>query len=698
MAEFLTAFVAICDTLSADPDDWIAQPHLRVAGLVMGCGTTIDSAMLLWDVGYQKRESLEGNDADQVYVDKLAIQGKYCRITVDFELVATIWYGFVLTDELERGPEFAVANPAPPPDTLQKLAYANQTCQAVGLEWFLQRQTVHSSFVHGASGDVRIERAIGFNSGFGRGRSVTYEKRENMHADGLTFAAVETGAQLWTGTAAVKYLLKRHGPKNASGAFKPVEFELAIAAEPFLDWFTPTVETEGHSVYQILNAIIDNRRGLSWWMVVGVIAGEMRALINVSSMATADIVMPGGETLPAAQYQSALPDLDAEEHQRVLIKRDGGRRFDRIICRGARRRAVFTVSTKSENLVPSWDAGEETYYKIAASSPDGKVNDRYRQAKRFERVYQAFHIPPDWNGASNDGSAVPGSTEYSCPHQVQDSTSIVGAEPLAMAGLRLLRLMPIKAGWDYDNATAPTVRNPTGASSEFQPSFAAVDVGGGKWRFVEEINTNVEADNQPRKTSYRLHVLDNAPGLRLSPSGGMPHAAAKNHFDPMAAATSAHSPEVDYEDIRFTVAGEWDAYCEAQWPIADAASDPLQTLYISIGNRARHDWLAAGTVYDVQNGAIKKVTTGGALRDDRVLCAQVARLAFEWYGQPRAEIEITTVTRTPLASIGVMITSIGTLEATEATNAFVSQIQFDFIAGAWTIRAGFTELDPSRFV
>jgi hypothetical protein len=124
----------------------------------------------------------------------------------------------------------------------------------------------------------------------------------------------------------------------------------------------------------------------------------------------------------------------------------------------------------------------------------------------------------------------------------------------------------------------------------------------------------------------------------------------------------------------------------------------MSTLYINIGERARLDWMAANTVWDIQDGALKKTTTGGPLRDDRNLCVQLAQLAYEWYGQSRAQVSMQTNRVEAPPNIGTLITTIGTGAAQETVNAVVSQVTFNLAAGTTNWSAGFEELDFTSLV
>jgi hypothetical protein len=673
MSESVPYFVYTKNKLS--DASWTEQPHLVCETLVLGVAPTMTQASLTYQFGTMARE----DDTSASYKAPGDLLNKFVRITCP--ALSMSWVGVVLQQGGQYGPLEDVGG--------TRQAYGFQSFTAVGLEWYLTRKTINYSIL--ADG-TRIERAIGYNAGMGNGRGVDYEERANRSSANVhRFAMDKDTATLWRGDFIAGAILSNYQPQDAGGNDEPCEF--ALTGSSYLEPFFPTIEVEGHSVWQALNDLINPSRGLHWRLEYDDALNI--AEIIVGSMAVTSISIPGGGTLPAAASQVALTDTDATEW-RVSINQRGDRRYDNVVCRGARRRAVFTVSMTSENLEPSWRSADEDTYKAAIGS-DAEINDAYREGNRFERVYQCFQIPPDWNGASNDGGSVPTISTPACPTVPQGSTSIVGVQPTAMPGLRLLRTLPIRVGYDYDDATAPTARDPDNIYSEWQRPFAVVDDDGeGSWRFTHA--TGKTNDDGEKRSGFSFSVLDGTPGVQFSPPQGMPHTLALNHFDPEVDGASDQAPLVDYATVRCTVCGEWDAFCEAKYPLLDADSDPLQTLYISIGERARFDWLAAGTIYDVNNGALESVSSGGPLRDDRELCEQVARIAYEWYGVERADVQIQSALTEGIVQPGDLITVIGNGAAAVTVNSIVSQITYSLERGGTSISAGFAELDIAGLV
>lgn len=679
-------------------DDWTAEPELKCTRLTRGLAPTIDEADLEWEFGHITGRG----EAENAYVARLDLLGKFVRIEVpDLDID---WVGYVGGDECpDRWAQEDDGGGA------QRISGGDVQFTAFGLEYFLARETVNTSYFRNPADDeepIRIERAIGFNSGFGEGRDITYATRGNKslfsNADAIfPFANDPDEAEPWEAAQAIKYLLLRHGPQDVIGNKRPVPFFLDDAAIPYVEWYFPTVLTAGRSIFQVLNDHVDRKRGLVWWLDYLPPEHDFpngKGIIHITSLATSDITLPGSLTLPVNSNLVSLDDIEGYTYH-VNVRRGKERKYDVVHVRGARRRAIFTASVAGGTLVPSWTSAEETAYATAAGSDDPIDNDRFRQALRFERVYQAFHIPITWNGKVS-------STDYACPEFVPGSTSITGGAPLCLPGLRLERTLPMKVGWDYTDPAHPVNRDPTSTAAEFQRPFAMIDLSGdGDWVHTTDINTNEfepsseDEVNVDPKTNYHLRPLDSTPGILLTPTGGMPHAIALNHFDPDTASPSDHEPEVDFQNLICTVSGEWDSYCEGRYPLADPStgSRPVERLWVQLGHlgtdeRARFDWMSKGTVVDCKNGTLEVASDGVALRDDRKLCEQLARAAFEWYGVERAEVTISLTAINEPAHIGDLITTIGSGAAQETVNAVVSQITHNLEGGTTEIHAGFAEL------
>ena len=667
-------------------DPWTAQPNLICQQLKRAVMPTIDTAQLFWRVG----RVLQPGTSVFADFDPLALVGSYVRIEIPS--LSVEWIGYVANEGNNRAADRDEAGS-------RVISLQDQQFTAVGLEWFLDRSQMDSSvFYKSATEQDRIQRPVGYNTGLGDGRSISYEDRGNKDtrlSDNLpVFAQDPDHSEPWNALQAVENLLAYHAPKNQAGDPSPIEFSTIAVSPAYLEWYFPTVRTENRTVLDVLNQIIDRRRGLVWWFEYNTLADEMH--LQVSSSLASSILLPGGETIPAAAATTPYNfDQDIAVNS-ATVRGDGSQRYDRVRVRGARRRSVMTVSISDNNLEPNWQVAAETAYKTAEGT-DADKNDRFRRANQFDRVYQAFRIPSTWDGKVGDGQG--GTKDFASPLLPPGSTSVIDGEPFNLHGMRLLRTMPLKAGFSYASAISPTSNLPANTKPEFLQPFCLAKHDT-KFVFLDRAASHIDEDTSASaklKYSYGLRPLAGEPGFEIKPGGGLPHALAVNHFDTGTPGASNVTPELDYEDLLFTVCAEWDSYCEGNWPTALPTAEPVQQLLISLpGNRYRLDWLAKNTVYDINDqGVPLTVGDGGPVQDDRRILEDLARLAYDWYQQPRASLGIDFKNVQQPVALGTLITTIGTPgDPTEQTiNATLSQITIQPEVGQSSLSAGFAELD-----
>ena len=673
-------------TKAAWGDSWTAQPHLICNQLQRSVMPTIDSASLSWRVG----DLIQAGESTLAYVAPLDLVGQYVRIAISG--LSVDWVGYIASEAQQHGADRDDGGD-------RVTAFQDQSFTAVGLEWFLSRAQVDSAvFYKTASTQDRIERAIGYNLGAGDGRSINYATRGNkdtrVSSGQHVFAQDPDHAELWNALQIVDSVLHWHGPRDNAGDPSPLPFATdIIEADAYLEWFTPSVRTEGRTVLDVLSEVLDRRRGLVWWLDYA--DADPQVTVRVSSSLSAAITLPSGEEIPAADSSSAYNFDQDQAVVQAVVNRDGSQKYDRIRVRGARRRSVMTVSISDGNLEENWKAEAETAYN-AAEGTNADTNDRFRQANQFERVYRAFRIPADWDGRASDGNG--GSLDYVSPSLAAGSVSILGGEPFNLHGLRCLRTMPLLAGYDYTTASSPVSNLPANTLPEFLQPFCLAKHDD-KYVFLDRAANHIDEDestSEKLKYSYAMRPLADEPGFEVIPGGGLPHALAKNHFDPDTDGASNITPELDYEDLIFTVCCEWDSHCEGFWPAAVPSAAPVQQLVIYVSDRYRLDWLAKHTVFDIDDdGTPKTVTTGGPLQDDRRPLEDLARLAFDWYQAPRATLDIGYANMQEPLALGTLITTIGTPGDTseQTVNATVSQITHQPEVGTSSLTAGYAELD-----
>lgn len=768
--------VALSDTFDPVGGTWTAEPDFHSVTLLEGLAPTIDQATLVWPFG-----NLVGVDGARA--EPLDIEGKYVRIEfleTDGSTVTKTWYGYI-ADRAQTSFDLQQIPASDPPEYRWK--YGDQTWIAYGLEWFLGRQTVAGPTSENAD---RQYRAIGYNVGVGDGRDLDTAKRGNMHAtnDPPTFDFSDDAIE-WDAWSIVRHLLANQCPRDHADNPAPADWVVAASAEPFLNWYHPTVQVEHMSLLTVLERVIDRNRGLIWWLQINAL-GEIE--LQVSSSAPSPVTLPDASELPEA-LAKALLYHDASMHADApQITRDGARRYDRVRVRGARRTCTFTAIGPDtlpnalghydfpidihSRLVPAWDSSLASQYVEALAHDDGggpvdpdyasyddaekaMRNDAYRRREEFAGVFTHFKVV---FGQTN--------AEPLSPDINPETGSILGYHTeITRRSVRLMRNTQLIAGVSYADATAPVANRGADVGEEPRPPmlFCFLPRGTGNipitfgqvsstipglpatssdagWRFAELLTDYLETvfevgDVHPpttytyrAPTNFEMRILEGDAGVWITPAGGQPPHRLDFQFATPAAYEPTRTPaSFFYGDLAVTVTAEWDAFCEATYPLANLPEDvPLNELVIIIGERARFDWLAEGTVYDIdRNGVPLQVQTGGALRDDRALCEQIARLAVAWYGEERATVtwsgELGKSTAAWYAwkflTIGKLITGVqyveggvmvdgdgvtlvdgngiplGVGEPLETVNASISQIHYDLSRGTIGISAGFAEID-----
>lgn len=713
----------------AVPDDesWTAQPHLIPMQFSEGAAPTLPTLTFRWEFGSMNRAHRTTPDGTLDYREPVSLQYQYVLLKRDDD--SKHWIGFIRDEGVV---EWAYEDDG---EGGLRVTGGTQTFTAYGLEYFLGRQQISGSSSRQAD---RSTRPFAYNAGSGDGRDVDQAKRANRQPpedaeadpyDPLEFS-FETDAVEWTAAAIVKHLLAEQCPRDQDDVAAPITYYLDENAIPYLNWFKPTVRVEGRSLLQVLDEVISRRRGLVWWFTTGVADDELVGVISVTSMNDAALTMPEDEELPAAASQVTLDDpsvyplLTAPQ-----ISRDGSRRYHSVRVRGARRTATFSAYGAAvdtgvggyvfthdidSRIEGAWSTDDQEDYELGVSLTDPDYgtlldeekqtrNDKFRQASRFERVWQYFSVDAVGNLS---------------PIINQQTGSITGYIPITSRRVaRVQRLTAMRVGVDYADATAPVANGTIENGEEFVRPFALAylpkaanflcltlgddDAG---WRRLHDLHSHAELgydtgatseDAYERKFPFggELTPIAGEPGFILNLHGTMPHALNAGYIGTLE--PSKYGDEgLAWTGLLVTVTCEWDCYCEAVWPVVPPDASPIEELLIQVGDRARFDWLAEGTVFDLtRNGDIRQVATAGAIRDDRKLCEQIAKLAHNWYSSDRAQVLLTFTGGEQPFEVGDLLTTIGTGAVQQTVNATVSQIAYDLERGGIQVNCGYPEVD-----
>ena len=693
-------------------DPWVGQPYLICESLVRGVLPRIDQATLRWNVGRIKQT--DAQFFEEYY--HFFLMGYYVKIEIPGEVRSgypIIWVGQVVEEGSVRYGD------KPDPTILSAggklLELEDQHFTALHISWLLSRNQIDSSFVYAADRNQtelpprELQRAFGYNNGLGDGRTADFSNRWNRDFRPYTvnqtpvFAQISSYGAAWNGYQILQNVLKYHSSKDGAGDAAPLAFVIDSSAEPYLH-HEPTIRTEGRSALDVINSVLDPRRGLVSWFEYNPETDTVVTLF-VSSGFPDDITLPSDRIFPKSLVISDYDFDNASNVRHASATTDGRTKYDRVKVRGAMRTSTFTVSVRDDNLIPSWSDAQEEAYRKAADSDNDITNDRVRKQIRFERVYQAFRIPDWWPGWASGLENAP--MGYVNPKLTPGSVVVGDKEPFNVYGLRLARETPLKAGWDYTKAQAPSSGLlPLQSEPEFLKSFA-VAKHGEKYIFLDKASGHVDEDGYESNTlaaSYSMRPLFGEPGIEISPNTGLPHSLAENHFSANLAHGNARpsstEPEIDYFNILFTICVEFDSYCEGVWPNTAVAASPLAELVVYIGDKVRLDWLAEGTVIDINDdGSPKTCETGGPVQDDRVICEDIAKIAYEWYSLERSKLSIEFNVLSEAIPIGALIRRIGTVGTkTEKTvNASVTRIVHNLHKGTTHMTASYAELDLRNF-
>lgn len=659
-----------------------AAPSHPVASLRYRYGQTIQPA-----IGSRPA------DSSLATVTRPSFVGKYVKINI-----STIgdWYGIIQDSDDDRHGLLG--------GTIESGVFRYK---AYGLTWLLDQNPILQSRVKTPAGTWVIDRAIPFEG-------QTYDPALKCFSDQLQ----STNLSWWKASTAAEYLLANFAPVNAAGSVL-IPFALDTAALTFLNYDLGRIDYEGMTLWQILNRLIDRRRGLGWHTFVS--SGTIK--IKVWSHTATLVTLPSGSSVPA-NPDTMTYDFDNAVNVKVAnVSTTLMSRFDQIIVRGERAGSVFSVRPQT-NVEKDWSDQERTAYNLAASAKTGysalsdadkeAANMDYRAQDYIAKVFSWWRPKTNWDGRSATDPAI-GTNAFAFPkidadgNFVQVGTSNPPAYQMAnvqRSGLRILPYLPMRHGVDYTQPITTTSFWMDGTAADMLPPMVffkaqpirtaagSLDAG---WLHGERLNQAVDSNSSKRPYSYSVDVAvrEDAPGLVLRTVGKPQHYIAADLYTPNASFENIAAGEgLNHDQWIATVYMLQDNYCKAAYPAtADLGSlDLVRTYHLTIPGSFL-DYICPGTIVAVDGGELKKTVQGGLLRDDRPRLRDIARMAFMWYGQTRRILDLSFRGITTGFEIGHLITQIGSGGHAETINTCITQINYNLQAGTTELRTQFGELD-----
>jgi hypothetical protein len=273
---------------------WTTQTTIRCNECSEGAGQIVGAASLVRFIGTVREPGATGSPAAQTPLTGLV--GKWVRVLIE-EVGGSVtigsadynplWYGIIDAERIV--------------DTGGGTGQQSWVCS--GIAAHLARTALTNGWTEAiGSGGIMADyilRVPTFNAPESGGRSgVDYT------IDGVSCRVFDYfSGNKWTAFQILETLLAAHGRwDDPAGAFAG-GLTWALSAGTLLDWEAPTLDLNGMTLLDAVNALIAPRRGLTWRVTVS--GGT--ATINVRSIAASAITV-GSTTLPAAT-DTATPTL-----------------------------------------------------------------------------------------------------------------------------------------------------------------------------------------------------------------------------------------------------------------------------------------------------------------------------------------------------------------------------------------------------
>jgi hypothetical protein len=664
---------AIVQTRKLWSAKWKTVDYLQPLQVLDGVSPQGSQARFAYVYGMNKREDQLVYSADSApNLDHHFV--RVCGVDEHGTTPAPWWYGVIIgrVDQID----------SPIGGTTPKGAMAYE---AAGLEYLLDRVRIVGAY----SGTTLIGYCPTVNLRYARGGSLV----GNRSASGTAGAGGRTvysfgGESVWTVGDFLCYALAHYAP-TANG----MTWQLAGQVEA-ADSMKAVFRVEGLTLRQLLDSLLDRRRGLLWFVRTDgtAVTVEIRTALT-EPVSIGDLVVPANTDVSRLALDT--PTTDPPHITEAVVHTTLADSYHRICVVGERVRSCFTLSYADATLTAGWTPADLALY-ITALGDDPAANDRYRARKEFDRVLRCHRATLDWNWKAGDGEGT--SSENVVPALHDDGTVDTSRASACAPGRRghvLLSWIPIQSPTTASTTDAePAYERPLAFAKD--PTQAQVS---GAYKYVRLDNHGI----QDLPTAH-VAVLDHEMGVQLEAYG---HLFAKNNWAGAGASskTGGLTGQGDwfyFADLLFTVAAETDTRLQVTVNLGEPVAGGGRTLWIFVPDA--HLWyMTRYTVIGVNpDGTLAKYMPagedplGGVVRDDSERLRVIAALAKAWYKPKRQAIRLTVGELTTLASPGAMVQSAQTVSGDEEINTVVTRRLWDFVRRTTTVETEYWELDFHR--
>lgn len=728
------ATVEVADTLGG-VFAALASGTLRLNQLVQEIAPGVDQATLTFLYGVQ----MEEGDTTFAAIAAAELLGKFVKVTLPDTIGSDdlVWYGVIDADDRNVMGSQATTEPT-----------GVQQVTAYGLLRLFERTRITTANIYvDADNVLTIGRGLAFN----RDQEGRFSERGNRstleYEQGLgvplcfVFSEKPRGETAWSAYEAVKYLLALHPPVDSAGY--PLVTCVLSADPDSLSWFEFSLDTDGKTLKELLDALIDRRRGLSYRVDFTEEDPDTLdpAILTVTAFTFADetITLPSGKTLAANPNLRTLDFEAAFDIEQCLVSNLALTKYDKVIARGQFKTSTCTLKfTEPDNpnpkIIPAWDADELLLYQQAANQEvtyaalsveeRQELNALTRSNDDLAYVFSRFTLSPSFlkkvSADSKDWWVAPlydEATGDPLKSEGTDPGESTEGEPLWLRGIRFERFLPLRDRRDYSGTQIDDFTFGDGLFDYGEPEYlrpfvftntnGSFDGSDPHWVTLDRL-AEAQGDDD-RKWACSLRLLDAGPQLQLDVHGGPQHFIAKP--DDMTPVEDDATPGtnvgtysdrddpadvgIPWTDFYATLCLRLDSRIEAEAEInTPAAGAEQRILTIDIPD-ARLDYVVPHTVVGLSKGKVVNSSSGGFVRDDREWLEDIARAAAEWYGKERQALRLKWKQCRKLVEPGWLITDIGANYNRTGVNTVISKVTYTLTENAVSteIETAFASLD-----
>lgn len=646
-------------------DDWTYVPYLRPIQSEETTGAAESSASFEWDYG--EYVNLWG-DAGQILTPLTINDWKIGIMTHTIYGTYWSWMGVVVSNELDSEGE----------DYSTWVATGVQTIKAKGLEYLLMSRRVLGTWVYeSAEGAARwVSRTQPYNHRINRRRGLEGNRSTSVDPSTGVYMHSKDGNG-WSNIQIIENVLALY--QNIYALYNPFEIQFVVIGQwEALQYVYEEHDLHGKTIYDALNELIDRKRGLGWGIITD---GVGPVYINIFSL-SATTIYPGdiaGNEIPAAGVQVDLTfDRDPWVHPNVEITSIN--QYDEIVVESTepvKVTASFSGSAASTisiattgKLASGWTSTKEAAYLAAT---DGE-----RQAAEFNNVFSYMRVDDDMD-LSHITPWIDGNGYVHAPGEIIDGTPTYGH--FWRFDKKFLRYLPFsEEGTDSDEV-------------EQRQAFALVQIDPPETGDPDPYYVYVGKTQLFEKKETGIHLADNDLALWFKSAAN--HVFADGTWT-STAESSDIEPEFDLSKAIITAQFETDQAIGCTLYPNGYVSPNKKQLYIPL--KGVEVWYIPNlTVKDVSGGTLTFQSGDHVFRDDTSRLRAIAVMAWIWYGQQRATIDLTIKNNLNWFGIGNLIRTAVIGLNYEQIGTSVTSIRRDYKGGTQHITTGYGELDPKIF-